>query len=276
MSEHRVVAHALLAARRAGRGPAQYPASVPSSLSEAYAIQDEMIAAAGEPVIGWKVARLPAPMAALVGHAGIAGPIFHSRGTDEASVSAVGIFAGGYGAGEAEYLLRLGNPPPSLDRSFSVDEAAAAIGSVHVGIEVASSPIAEIVRLGPAAVAADFGINSGIIIGPQVPDWRHANLEAWRVSTAIDGKIVGSGRAEAFADGLPGSVHILFAALASRGHRLLEGQWIASGAVTGAHPLQPGQTMQVDFGGRHEVTFAASTVSANPREAMQERPSHCP
>lgn len=219
-----------------------------------------MIAAAGEPIIGWKVARLPPALAAQVGQAGIVGPIFASQRTDEAGASTVGIFTGGYGAGEAEFLLRLDSPPTRLDRSFSLHAAAAAIGSVHVGVEVASSPIEEIVRLGAAAVASDFGLNSGILIGPKVTDWRNADLEAWMVSTAVDGVEVGSGRADAFAGGLAGSVQILFAALASRGHRLIEGQWVASGAVTGAHPLQAGQVLRVDFGGRHEVSFVATPV----------------
>jgi 2-keto-4-pentenoate hydratase len=53
--------------------------------------------------------------------------------------------------------------------------------------------------------------------------------------TAIDGEVVGTGRARGFPDGAIGAARFLFELLAQRAIPLEAGQWISSGAVTGVH-----------------------------------------
>jgi 2-keto-4-pentenoate hydratase len=171
------------------------------------------------------------------------------------------VFAEGFVAGEAEFLLRLGRTPPRGQHSFSLDEAADLIEAVHVGIEVASSPLGAINALGPIAVVSDFGNNNGLVIGREVADWRSSRFEEWIVSTRIDGEEIGTGRASSFPSGAIGSAQFLFELMAERGIELKPGQWISSGAVTGVHDVRPGQLVEADFGAGFGVRCALTAAS---------------
>jgi 2-keto-4-pentenoate hydratase len=62
-----------------------------------------------------------------------------------------------------------------------------------VGLEVASSPLASINRLGPAVVVSDFGNHAGLVVGPEVPRWRARPPESLTCETFVDGRSVGKG-----------------------------------------------------------------------------------
>jgi 2-keto-4-pentenoate hydratase len=257
------IAGRFLAARRAATGLDGYPGDFPATLDEAYAIQDEAIARWGRPVVGWKVGRVPLPLIERFGTDRLAGPIF-AQAPARANGAAVEmpVFAEGFAAGEAEFLLRLGATPPAEKGDYSLDEAADLIGAVHGGIEVASSPLGSINELGPIAVISDFGNNNGMVIGPQIVDWRSSGFESWDVVTRIDGMTVGTGRASGFPDGAIGAARFLFELMARRGIALSPGQWISSGAVTGVHPARPGQTVEARFS--EGLTVACNLVAALP------------
>lgn len=257
------IAGRFLAARRAAAGLADYPGDFPATLDEAYAIQDEAIANWGRPVIGWKVGRVPPPLIERFGTDRLAGPIFaeeNARANGDAV--AMPVFAEGFAAGEAEFLLRIGAPPAAGKTEYSLAEAANLIGAVHAGIEIASSPLGTINELGPIAVISDFGNNNGLVIGPEIPDWRASGFEDWPVTMLIDGVESGGGRAAAFPDGAIGAARFLFELMARRGIALGPGQWISSGAVTGVHPARPGQRIEARF--RPGLSVACRLVAAEP------------
>ena len=157
------------------------------------------------------------------------------------------VFEQGFAAGESEFLLRIGRTPPSGKTHFTLEDAAELIDAVHVGIEVASSPLRPINLLGPIAIVSDFGNNNGLVIGNEIVDWRASGFEQWQVTTFIDGNDVGWGQASAFPDGAIGSARFLFELMARRGIMLEPGQLISSGAVTGVHDSRPGQTVEARF-----------------------------
>jgi len=253
--ETAAIAGEFLSARRAAGGLPDYPGSFPERLEDAYAIQDRAIAEWGKPIIGWKVGRIMPPLSEKFGTDRLAGPIFFS---EPASVVGTGpvmpVFAKGFAAGEAEYLLRIGARPPQGKRSFTLDEAADLIDAVHVGIEIASSPLGSINQLGPIAVISDFGNNNGTAIGSAIPDWRSSGFENWDVVTLIDGVEIGTGRAASFPNGASGSARFLFELMAERGIQLEPGQWISSGAVTGVHDAVAGQRVEARFGTGYSVS----------------------
>ncbi len=53
-------------------------------------------------------------------------------------------------------------------------------------------------ELGSTVVASDFGNNAGLIVGPEVKDWRE-RLGELQARTEIDGKTVGEGAAMSLA-----------------------------------------------------------------------------
>ena len=248
-SEAAAIAERFLTARRAATGLAEYPGEMPETLDGAYAIQDAAIAAWSRPVVGWKVGRVPSALVSRFGTDRLAGPIFSSRPDGAASDGPeMPVFGLGFAAAEAEFLLRIGRSPKLGQSRFSLEEAADLIDAVHVGIEVASSPLGAINALGPVAVVSDFGNNNGLVIGDPIPDWRNSGFEESSVTTLIDGTEVGTGRASSFPDGAIGSARFLFELMAKRGIELQPGQWISSGAVTGVHDVRPRQLVEARFG----------------------------
>jgi 2-keto-4-pentenoate hydratase len=262
-SEAVQIASRFVSARRAATGLADYPGGFPDTLEEAYAVQDAAIGAWGKPVCGWKVGRVLPPLSERFGTDRLAGPIFISK-----TAKAIGsgpempAFAKGFAAGEAEFLLRIGSAPPAGKTRFTLEEAADLIDAVHVGIEIASSPLGAINALGPVAVVSDFGNNNGVVIGREIENWRSSGFEDWLVTTRIDGAEIGTGRASAFPDGAIGSARFLFELMAKRGIALEPGQWISSGAVTGVHDAKPGQTVDALFGDGYSVSCVLTAAEA--------------
>jgi 2-keto-4-pentenoate hydratase len=250
-----------VAARRAASGLTDYPGEQPQSLDAAYAVQDAAIAQWGRPVLGWKVGRIPPPLSEHHHTDRLAGPIFTvvQAGADAPEMP---VFARGFAAAEAEFVLRVGAQPPPGKTHYTLAEATELIEAVHVGIEIASSPLRPINDLGPTAVVSDFGNNNGLVVGPAIPDWRDSGFENWEVTTSIDGIEVGRGQASSFANGAIGSARFLFELMARRGISLSAEQWISSGAVTGVHDLRPGQTAAVRFDRWYQLSCRA--VAAEP------------
>lgn len=248
MDEPTSIARRFVAARRAAGGFGSYPGPLPASLDDAYAIQDAAISIFGRPIVGWKVGRILPPLSDHFGADRLAGPVFFSRdaSTDGSAVE-MPVFDQGSAAGEAEFLLRIGTAPAAGKTRFSLAEAADLIDAVHVGIEIASSPLVAINDIGPTAVVSDFGNNNGILVGPAIPNWRESGFEEWEVTTLIDEAPVGRGRASSFPEGAIGAARFLFELLARRGIALDAGQWISSGAVTGVHDVAAGQFVEACF-----------------------------
>lgn len=262
------IAHRFLAARRSAAGLSGYPGPMPTSLEDAYAIQDAAIAAWNRPIVGWKVGRVPPLLVQQFKTDRLVGPIFSSSAAHgDGHEVEMPVFDKGFAAAEAEFLLRIGRAPERGQTRFTLEEAAGLIDAVHVGIEVASSPLRSINDLGPIAVVSDFGNNNGLVIGAAIPDWQTSGFEDWSVTTLIDGGDVGTGRACAFPDGAIGSVRFLFELMAHRGIALKPGQWISSGAVTGVHDSGPGQTVEACFGERFGVR--CRLVAARPQRAVR-------
>ena len=242
------IADRFLTARRSAAGLAAYPGDMPSSLDEAYAIQDAAIAAWNRRVVGWKVGRVPPSLVHQFATERLAGPIFSSRvARSNGNDVEMPVFDKGFAAAEAEFLLRICRAPDPEQTQFTLEDAAELIDAVHVGIEVASSPLRAINDLGPLAVVSDFGNNNGLVVGAAIPDWRASGFEQWTVTTLIDQAEVGTGRASAFPDGAIGSARFLFELMALRGISLKPGQWISSGAVTGVHDVHPGEAVEARF-----------------------------
>ncbi len=249
------VARAFVGARREGRALAAYPGTAPVDLVQGYQAQDAALGLVGEQVGGWKLGRIAAALEPTYGANRLAGPILAGKIVAEGDGSAVmPIFAEGFGAAEAEFLLHIGTAPDPAKDSYSIAEATALIDAVHVGIEIASSPYAAINADGPAVTASDFGNNNGLVVGAPIAGWREVDLNDWPVETLINGEVIGRGRAADMLDGPFGAAAFLFGLMARRGIALRPGQWISSGAVTGVHPVRVGDRVEARFDGNRSVS----------------------
>lgn len=232
----------LLDARRSGTALPAFPQPLPATLDAAYAIQQQMIAALGLPVLGWKVGRIPVPLIASLGAERLAGPVFRCAEIADGSLAEASVFIGGAGAVEAEVMLRLDRVP---DHVPSAEEAKKLVSEIRAGFEIASSPAPDVHDHAPFGIIADIGINNGILLGPALDA---ASFDRLEVYTAIEGASVGTGRACDVLDGPWGSLRFLVDLHLRGVIALAPGQWISAGAITGVHPILPGQSATASFG----------------------------
>ncbi len=260
-----VVAAELVAARREGRSLTRFPGVVPASMADAYQIQELAMSRWQDSLVGWKIGYIPADRRGAGNPDRLVGPIWRQQchlSEELQSAAEVGIFAAGFAAVEAELVIRLGQDLPDHDETgWTAKEVADLEQDLLVGIEVASSPIPEINSLGPTVIAADFGNNNGLVLGSVLADW--ASAPPVQLACYVDGHLVGEGSA----DNLPGGIHHGLATalniLVSRHQPVRAGMVFATGAITGIHPIGPGQHCRVEVRGGPSVelwTADARTV----------------
>jgi 2-keto-4-pentenoate hydratase len=263
-SEARSIASAFVHARRTAQSLADYPGTLPQGLAEAYAVQDQAIPLFGGDIAGWKVGRINPPQLEQLGVSRLSGPIFAAAVHTAANgqIPEGHIFDKGFGAAESEFVYRIGTAPQTGQTKFTIDDAVDLIDTAYCGIEIASSPFAGINAMGPLVTISDFGNNNGLMLGPEIPDWRDADIENWEVTTLIDGQSAGSGKAASFPGGPLESVRFLIENLVGRGLAVEPGLLISSGAVSGVHEVIAGQSVEARFGSFCTINCAIRRAAA--------------
>jgi 2-keto-4-pentenoate hydratase len=260
------IASSFVRARRTAVALQQYPGIVPADSTSAYAVQETAIDLWPDKIAGWKVARVPPNWPA--GSEGrfpeprLNGPVF-SRNVHIANdhLPACPVFEGGFAAVETEIVIRVGRDAPAEKAQWSIAESLDYVGSVHLGIEVASSPLATLNELGAGAVISDFGNNWGVVVGKSLANWR--DIVSIDCEAFIEGKPVGA-RAVAMEQGPLDAFAFTLGKCAARGRPLRAGMWITTGMITGVHDIRIGQQSRHVFAGFGEV--GCRIVRANPFE----------
>lgn len=258
------VAAALVTARTTGQSLTGYPGALPPDMATAYRIQDLAMDRWSDTLVGWKIGYV-APEWRAPGEPGrLVGPIWdaacHQREQD-GTATQVSVFTPGFAAVEAELVVRLRVDLPTHDGAdWTGPEAAGLDQELLFGIEVASSPIPDINSLGPTVVASDFGNNNGLVLGPTIGGV--SDPSSLQLACYIDEQLVG----RATGANLPGGLHhglaTAFNVLAGRGRRVRAGMVFATGAITGIHPIGPGQHCRVELVGVSAVNLR--TVATTP------------
>ncbi|MGQ0531408.1 MAG: 2-keto-4-pentenoate hydratase [Caulobacteraceae bacterium] len=244
------IARAFVDARRMAAPLRDFPGPMPADLVGAYAIQEAAIRLWSDEIAGWKIGMVPSELRGKLGVERIAGPIF-GRQVIAASADEIvdlPVVRGGFAAVEAEFVLRIGRDQAAAPRVWSALDAAEMIGAVHIGVELAGSPFAGINDYGPAVTASDFGNNSGLVVGGEVNDWRTSDWRCASARTSIDATPVGEGNAAMLPGGPLAALAFLLTHCAERGRPLRRGLWVSSGAVTGVHRIEAGQSAEFSFG----------------------------
>lgn len=263
------VARRFVGARRAAVALPGFPGPLPADMAAGYAIQEAAIRIWPDEVAGWKVGRIPAELQASLAADRVIGPVFRahvSRSTE--TPTTVFAIPGGFAAVEAEYIYRMGADAPADKTDWTPRDALALVEEELIGVEFAGSPLATINVLGPRVVAADFGNNAGLILGRTIPDWRTRTddwppCEAW-----VDGKLVGRGAPSSLPGGPAASLAFLMNAVAARGRPLKRGQLVTTGAASGIHDIEAGQTARITFGDLDEIRCIA-----RPARPLQTGPA---
>lgn len=257
------IAEAFVDARLRGASVPGFPGAIPEDLVAAYRVQDLAIARWPDRVVGWKVGYIGRERRDGSGDERLLGPIYAGQCSTRVDDATVPVFVGGFGAIEAEYVLRLqaDAPPDRLD--WTPADTAGVAATLHIGLEIASSPLATINQLGPRVVVSDFGNNNGLVMGAEIAGWRSIPESALTVTSWIDGECVGRGGATTLPGGLLAAYAFALSRSARRGRPLKAGDLIATGNATGIHDVRPGQQVCVDFGAHGRIS--GQVVAAAPR-----------
>ena len=262
------IAARFVQARRAGQALPGFPGAVPQDLAAGYACQDAAIALWPDRIAGWKVGYIAPDRRDGSGDDRLVGPIFSGAVWPQAAggTEDVPVFVGGFAAVEAEYVFRLGADAPAGKTLWTADQALALVAALHIGIETAGSPLATINELGPSVVVSDFGNNAGLVLGPEIADWRRRPDSSLTCETFIDDRSVGRGGAASVPGGLGAALAFALGRCARRGQPLRAGMLVTTGAATGIHDILAGQQARISFG-------AAGELPCRAVPALPDRPT---
>ena len=257
------VAAEFVRARRSAGSFTEYPGTAPPDLDSAYRCQDEAISLWDDSIVGWKVGWIPEPFSSKYGAQRLVGPIFNralQRSNGGLSADAP-VFAQGFAAIEAEFVLQLSKDAPANVTEWSAETARRFVKTMFIGIEIASSPLQNINDFGPAVVASDFGNNAGLLLGAEVPDWQTRALESLNCETRIDGAVVGRGNAAAVSGGPLSALAFALRCNARRGRPLRAGDLVSTGAATGVNSIRAGQSAEAIFTGIGSLRCRATPMT---------------
>lgn len=245
------IARAFVDARLNARPLPDFPGRIPPDMATAYRCQDIAIGLWPDELAGWKVGRIPPELERRFGSDRLAGPIFRNtvRFAESGETVELPVYVGGFAAVEAEFVIVVDTNAPPDKLEWSRDETAQMMRDLHIGVEMASSPLKTINELGPPVVACGFGNNAGLIVGPSIKGWRERDLDSMTCAAFIDGERVGSGGAFNLTGGPIRSLQFMLELAARRGRPLRAGDVIATGQTSGIHDILPGQTGRIDFAG---------------------------
>ena len=250
---------ALLAARRTCSPLDGFPGHLPKTLRDAYAVQARSVAQWPDRLVGFKVGGIPTAYRESYGGTWLAGPIFgdsvrHVADGEEAYVT---VYDGGFAAYEAEYVFRVQGLESLQSHVATIDDAVTFVEAVHIGAEIASSPMALINEIGPGAIISDFGNNAGLVIGPEAPLDVLRRIDEIQVTVDIDGSRIGKTAAQAGEGGPLGALRFFLNHVVE--NRSLfpfeDALWVSSGAVTGVHSSHAGTSSNVTFEGLGKFTI---------------------
>lgn len=246
-------AAAILVARRlAGLPGERLPETCrPADLAAALAIQAQVSAQIGDSVGGWKCGMpadgrlVLAPIYTASIHRGSEVPLFARKGMARI---------------EPELAFVLAHHLPLRSEPYSEAEIDAAIGSVHLALELIQSRYLDPASLTFAEALADGLVNQGLLLGPAVPlavarQCSELALQIEIGSATIDK----AGKHPATQPLAP--LYWLVEFLRQSGQGLAAGQVVITGSYAGVLELPLDQPLSIHFGqlGQIDVRFCART-----------------
>ena len=228
----------------------------PATRAEGYAVQALWPALAGR-VGGWKIAATSLAGQRHIGVSGpLAGPVFASRvHADGASLALTG---NRMRVAECEVVFTFRQAIDPSPGPWTRQAALAMVERVMPGIEVPDSRFLQFEKAGQAQLIADCACCHEMVLGtPLTPQGRLDELAQLRVQAQMsDGRQLEGVGSNVLGD--PVEALLWFLNEMSRvGQRIQADQFLTTGACVTPIPVEPGQTLQADFGwlGRMTVSF---------------------
>jgi 2-keto-4-pentenoate hydratase len=247
-------AQLLVAVRRGAPRLAALPAALaPQTLSEAYAVQHEVLRRLSAKVGGWKVSLFDARngiCAPIAANTLLASPaLLTTTGMPTCNTSRLGIES------EVAFQMRC-DLPPRAGAAYGLDEVLAAVASAHPVVEIVVSRFVDADAVSQLERVADAFMNEALIIGPPCADWRALALAELPLQVAVDGVMAHSARGgHPLGDPLLPLVW-LANHLAGLGAGLRRGDYVTTGSCDGIRYIQAGQRVRTQFTGLGTVEIS--------------------
>jgi 2-keto-4-pentenoate hydratase len=246
MPDSETLTHAETLARARLAGTIVPPLEVGDE-AEAYRLQAAAVAALGQALAGLKIGATAAAAQAAFG---ISGPFWGPMPEPDVHASGASLPARpGRRGVECEIAFRLARDLAKRERPYTREEVEAAVGSVHLAIEVIGLRMAADGPLSGFQTIADFAGNAAFVHGPAIADWRTRDLATIEAACLVNG----TERARGKASVVMGSPLVALRWLADRGPGLKAGQWVSTGTLTGLTPIAAGDRVKGVFTGLGEV-----------------------
>jgi 2-keto-4-pentenoate hydratase len=243
----------LLAAHRALRPRPRLPAACsPTSLLEAYTIQDRFVARLGR-ALGYKIGYTNV---ALQQSLGISAPVFGRLIEGRVSRSPAKLPAAKFASRvvETEFGFRMARALPPRAAPYSLEAVTRAVGAALPSFEIVDSRFEEWRKLSAFEAIADNVLHSHWVHGPELVAFQALDLASINVVTRVNGveQTRGCG---ANVLGSPLQALLWLAnGLAQMGRGLAAGDLVTTGCCTDILELAPGDSATADFGPLGMVT----------------------
>jgi 2-keto-4-pentenoate hydratase len=232
----------------------------PRSVTEAYAIQSELVGMRGRDlgaVVGYKIALTTPAMRKMVGlDDSIAGDML------ERTVlrSPASVHAGDYARllVEFEIAFELGEDLPAVGAPYTREKVAQAVAAAMPALELADDRNADYAQLPANALMliADNAWNEGAVLGAPAADWKEIDLGALKGVASVDGKVVGEGHGRDVMGHPLEALAWLANNLAGRGLGLWRSDIVITGSLVKTHFAKAGEHIRFDAGELGAVDLA--------------------
>ena len=244
----------LLRARSTGTGLDEFPTGCsPSSIEEAYRIQDALVEALDSAPAGWQVgctSRLAQEMSKTDGP--FFGRMFeHSTFDSPATVSMTDVMAP---IVEPEIAFRLGRDIKPDDGPHTAESIIDAVDAMYVVVEVVDCRYAGGWPIPIEPTIADNGVHAVFVKGAAAADWRSIDRASIQVQVFVNGDAVTDGiGSNALDDPINGLIW-LANNFRTRGRTLARGEAVTTGNTANAAVFaKAGDDVAVQFEGLGDV-----------------------
>ena len=220
----------------------------PMSRAQGYEAAAAVAARSGSEVAGWKIA---ATSEAGQKHINVDGPLIGRilRKRLLPPGAAVSLGDNIMRVAEAEFAFSFTTDLPPRAAPYSQDEAMAAVGGLHLSIEVPDSRYADFTRVGAAQLIADTACACWLVLGPAVDrPWRHIDLSSHKVKGFRNGTLAAEGTGKAVLGDPRKALTWFVNEAAAYCGGVKAGQFVTTGTCIVPMAISPGDEVTIDYG----------------------------
>lgn len=225
----------------------------PTTRVQGYAVQALWPTIAGG-IGGWKIAATSVAGQRHIGVSSpLAGPVFASRVVaDDATIS---LTANRMRVAECEVVFTFKRALEPRPQAWSRHDVMAEVAQVLPGIEVPDSRFLQFERAGEAQLIADCACCNDMVLGaPLAPEGRLESLAHLAVTARVsDGRMLEGVGSNALGDPVE-ALRWFVNEMSTIGQRIEAHHFLTTGTCVTPIPIEPGQSVQADFGWLGQMT----------------------